>query len=358
MRRVAAIALLASLAGCGPSSYADFRNQLANRWCERQLRCGEVGGHDTTHCGVPAPLALTIPGRVDVASEIAANRLLFHPDNASECLDAVQHAPCDLAQAGEDFVRHCHGVVTAKAATGEACFGDEECVGGRCVQPVDGCGGTCVAFAAYGASCKDGGDPATTCDPTVAFCDGVCKQKGQRGDACASDDQCLFAGVCVGGKCSDVPRLGAGDVCGTDLPLCDDDLWCDESFTCTDRGKPGAACTRENGCQDGYVCLGGKCSAWLDVGGACAAAMPSGCPATQTCASGACAVAGGVKTGPHFPCKSDGDCADGLYCTGSYCEYLGGERAPCTAANACAPGLSCDATTKSCRLPVSCPAAM
>ena len=359
MRRAVVISALAAgiLGGCGPSSYGEFRNQLASRWCDYEVRCGRVGVHDLASCAPPAALLSTIP-TFDVENEIGSHRLQFHPDNASWCLDAVKKLPCDDAQAAADLARRCHGIVTAAAPTGATCFADEECVGGACVRAGDGCSGTCVPWAPPGSACvPSGGAPDVTCDPTVHYCDGVCKHKGKRGAACSDDSQCLFDWVCVDGKCADPPRLAAGDVCGTQSPPCKDGLYCDETGTCAARKTSGEACTRVDACADGLVCVGGTCGPWLDAGQACMPAMPSGCPATETCTNGACA-SGALPHGPHQACKADGDCASGLYCNGFSCEYQRGALGPCTADAGCQSGLSCDAATQTCRLPVSCPAAM
>lgn len=334
-------------AGCGIGSYGDFRDQLATRWCERQLRCGEVGGSESPErCSLPAPLALTVRGAVDVPSSVAAHRMIFHPDNAAECLDAVAHAPCDGAQAADDFLRHCHGIITGAVAAGGGCWGDDECAGGVCVAP--DCGGACMPYAPPGGPCMaTGGTPEVTCDPSVHFCgdDGTCRHKGHRGDPCGDDTQCLFDYVCVAGKCDDPPRVARDDVCGTTLPPCEDGLYCDETGACEPLKSAAQPCARPDACQAGMVCAGGVCAPWLDAGGACdasPAAIASGCPATQRCTAAACAPAAGVKAGPLAHCASDADCDDGLYCaTGSYCYYGAGVGAVCQSDHECAKDLQC-----------------
>lgn len=358
MRRAAFITALAALAGCGgPSSWGEFRDQLAARWCDYELRCGLLGVKEAAACTAPAALLAPV-ATVDVAAEVSAHRLHFHPGNARACLDAVKHLPCDAAQADADLARRCHGLVTGAAATGATCWSDAECVGGACVRPDDGCSGTCVAWAPPGSPCvASGGAPAMTCDPTVHYCDGVCKHKGGRGAACADDSQCLFAWVCRDGECADPPRLDAGDACGATLPPCKDGLYCDDGGVCAARPAAGEACPRADACADGLVCVAGACTAWLDLGRACTATTPSGCPASQTCTGGVCA-GGPLPLGPHHPCHADGDCAAGLYCNGTSCEYQGGALARCAADHACQPGLSCDTATLTCRAQqVSCPAA-
>ena len=337
-------------AGCGIGSYDEFRAQLAARWCARQIRCGEVGGSDAPSlCGVPAPLLLTVRGAVDVPVAIASHRMMFHPDNAAECLDAVKSAPCDATQAAADFYRHCHGVVTGAVANGGTCWGDDECLGGVCVAP--DCGGTCTPYASPGDACvPTGGTPAMTCDPSVHYCaaDGTCQHLGQKGAACAGDGECIFDYACVAGKCSDPPRLHPGDVCGTNLPPCADGQYCDETGVCAPLLAAGEPCVRLDACKPGLACAGGTCATWLDAGAMCDAnavntGTATGCPATETCTDGACVTGGNPKVGPAASCGQDVDCADGLYCRteGGYCDYVGGVNSPCQRDGECAKDLQC-----------------
>jgi hypothetical protein len=357
MLRRGLILVVVVLAGCGPSSYSAFRDQLDVRWCDWQIRCGEVGASEPERCGVPTVLGLIAPGTVDVVESIAEKRMLFHPDNATECLDSVKHAPCDPTQAAVDWYRRCHGVVGPAVEVGGACFGDEECVGGACVRA--DCGGTCTAFASPGAPCgASGGLPEQTCDPTVQFCgpDGTCWRKAAHGAACSADDQCLFDHVCLDGKCADPPRPGRDDVCGTNTPPCDDGLYCHPYGTCQPLVGSGGACLLPTACDASLVCLGGQCASWLDVGSACTPGMPSGCPGSQTCAGGSCASAAAARLGPLARCSADPDCAAGLACIGGYCNYTGGIGALCMADRECDAALTCDGATHTCRKPVTCPA--
>src|SRR5262249_10148271 len=145
--------------GCGPSSYGDFRNQLVAQSCLRDRRCGALGASEL-NCPVPAALAYTTAGTIDVATAVRDGRLKYDSDHAQEGLDAVANAPCDPAIAGLHYLAHCHNVVAPAVETGHACRADVECVGGLCVAAA-GCVGTCVAYPAPGARCTpDGGiDP-------------------------------------------------------------------------------------------------------------------------------------------------------------------------------------------------------
>jgi hypothetical protein len=337
---------LLAVAGCGIGSYNDFREQLATKWCERQIRCGQVGATEAgARCSLPDPLLLTLRGSVDVPASMGAHRMTFHPDNASWCLHAVEHAPCDPVQAADDFVRECSGVVTGNVPNGQTCWGDDECLGGVCIAP--DCGGICQPYAAPGGACvTTGGTPDMTCDPSVQFCGGMstCEHKVQKGQPCVADLDCIFDYVCVAGKCDTSARTKRDDVCGTTSPPCADGLYCDETGACEPLVAAGGACAKPDACKAGMTCEGGICAPWLDVGGACNAspdAIASGCPDTQTCTSGACAPVAGIKGGPLDPCTTDGDCDDGLYCSTTYCYYVGGVNATCASDHECAADLQC-----------------
>ncbi|HXU74796.1 MAG TPA: Dickkopf N-terminal cysteine-rich domain-containing protein [Polyangia bacterium] len=333
--------------GCGIGSFNDFRDQLNTRWCERQLRCGEVAGTESnTLCGTPAPLTLVMNGEVDAPSSIAAGRMHFHPDNAAACLKAVEHAPCEPAQAGEDLFTQCHGVLSGTVANGDSCWGDDECIGGVCVNP--DCGGTCTAYASPGSPCvKSGGTPDVTCDPSVHFCSdtGTCVHKVGVGKPCLVDENCLFDFVCVDEKCAPLPRTKRDDVCGTNLPPCQDGLYCNETGTCEPLVDAGGACAKADACKAGMTCESGLCAPWLDTGAACVDdpnAIASGCAASDACTGGVCAAVPGAKAGPLAHCGADADCDDGLFCaSGNYCYYVGGINAVCQSDHECAPDLQC-----------------
>jgi hypothetical protein len=346
------------VAGCGgPSSYDDFRRQLTGRWCDRQIRCGQLGASESAHCAVPPLLATVAPPGFEVSPSVGRGGLQFRTSNAQDCLDHVKSASCDEARAALTFARFCHGILGALVAVGGKCLDSVECQGGICVAPAPGCAGVCVAYAATGTSCsQDSTAPQQSCDPTVHYCDGVCKRKLQPGDACASDDACAFDSVCVDGKCADPPRLGAGAVCGAMLPPCQDGLFCDSTGVCASQKPRGASCVDAGACQDGLVCFGGKCAPWLDIGSACTTSSPSGCPASESCIANSCAAVGNDRAGPDRACATDGDCADGLWCQGHFCAYRIGVGGPCASDNGCATGLRCDPMSRLCSS-VSCPAA-
>jgi hypothetical protein len=358
-----------ALAGCGPSSYRDFRDQLAARSCDRDRRCGVVGPAEQ-RCRVPPALALTVPGSLDVPQAVDDGRLRYDSNAAQGCLDALGGAPCDDAATALRVLQHCHAVIGPKVESGGACDGDEECIGGRCVG-APGCAGVCVAYPAPGGACvPDGG--VADCDPTVQYCDGAkCQRHKQSGASCTRDAECAFALVCRG-KCGAAPRTGDGKPCAMDAP-CGDGSYC-AGGGCTPRVPSGTSCLDPAACQTGLGCQGfgvdggvraGVCEPWRDIGQPCAlGAAGTSCPSSQLCQpnagadldgglGGLCAAGASAPAGPHEACMAR-PCADGLFCSVSAtCEYLIGRNGGCDPANgsSCTPGLACDPASHRCLSP-------
>lgn len=351
-----ALALWSAAGGCGgPASYDDFRDQVASRWCDRLVRCGQLGASEVSQCPAAPPLGLVTGGAdLDIDAALDAGALQFHGGRAQRCLEAIKSAPCSVAQSALDFTRYCNAIVEPRLVPGKACRASQECLGGGCVETTVGCGGSCVAFAATGAACMPGAtDPSLLCDPTVHFCgsDGTCQLQKSAGGACAGDTECTFDLACVAGKCADPPRGRAGQVCGGSAPPCLDGLGCNENGRCVSRVGSGSACSADgDDCQAGLVCVGGKCSAWSDAGGAClvAASGASGCPATQTCVNSVCQPATTAVSGPGSHCTGDDGCGDSLWCDGSLCSYRNGLGGSCRADDNCRGGLTCDTTSQTC----------
>ena len=389
----AGLSLLA--VGCGPSSFDDFRNQLVDKWCTRQVRCGAIGASERVNCAPPVEILDAIsPSGVDVVAALKAGRMRFVSSGAQDCLDAVNGAPCDNDVLAGRAADRCHDVVQPNLEPGKTCLGRGECVGGACVPDKTGCSGTCTAFGPPGHPCDSSGALETSCDQTVQYCgvqseapdlgapDGgappptrVCLRHRSEGDKCFRDEECPFGLVCLE-TCRRLPSLSKGDVCGSPGTLCTDDTYCDATSHCVVRLGAGAPCGYSLACKDRLACVGfqpstpmmpavnGSCQAWLDVGAACTSTQVSsatGCPSDTSCGDprrgppppGTSATCQSFSTtsraGLNQPCASASDCTDGLACDGTRCRFALGLGGDCSGANAslCAPALSCDG--KSCQ---------
>jgi hypothetical protein len=344
---------LALVSGCGgPSSYDDFRDQLASRYCDYLVRCGVLGASETGQCPAPPELGTATTTNLDIDAALADNTIAFHGGRAQRCLDELKSLPCNFEQANADLFRYCHAIVEPKLGDGESCVDDVQCLNGACSQQPIGCGGSCVTYAPTGGSCLNTAENASTeCDPTVHYCDemtSTCKLLVQSGGKCSDDTQCAFSLACVGGKCITSPRLVVGQTCGTGLPPCADGLVCTAKQVCAARIGSGGVCDSVDECKDGLACVNGACAAWSDIGRACAVdttGFGSGCPADQTCTNSVCAAIGAPVAGPGRTCSTSVACAAGLWCNNGACTYQKGLGGSCSGDSECATGFSCDTTT-------------
>jgi hypothetical protein len=256
------------------------------------------------------------------------------------------------------------------AELGAPCAADTTCVSGLCVDGVccstpcaetchscnvAGMAGTCVALA-------EGEESRADCPPeTISTCGrtGRCAAGG----ACArySDGQICVPAACAGsmqraartcdgaGACRETPATScgifgcAGDICAT-------------------------TCSGDSQCAAGYYCIVPDCVPQLDDGATCSAAgqcRSRSCTDGVCCATacvGQCMSCGGVTPGTcvnHAAGSDpDGECAQGLACTGmgacfSRCTQDNPDCESgyyCSAAGACTPkkavGMPCGAANE------------
>ena len=363
-------ALLAT--ACGPSSYRDFRDEVATSTCNRARRCGRVGVADRALCPVGTTLAIfhdtaqdrATASAIDVAGSIDSGRMRYDSVNAQDCLDEVAGGPCDDALAAPRRLAACNAVIGPHTETDRACWSDLECTGGVCLR-VAGCAGFCGAYASPNAPCTD--DPTTPlvgrCDPTVAFCGtpvdaaagtpSTCQRRKPAGNACTETRDCVSTLVCRLHVCVDAAVVKIGQPCGGQDP-CDDGNYCDPmTRLCATKVDRGASCNSEDACKDGLACIGlvaaggaGTCGDWLDVGMPCAMTGTSGCPTTsQACVNGVCTQTQNVA-GERESCAAR-PCGEGMACDRrQLCDYqlaifgdCGGDRG-----QLCEGGLVCNAT--------------
>lgn len=350
--------------GCGPSSWDDFRQQLAKRACDRAIRCGQIGSSERQYCDAPTAI-LAITGNVgplpveepDIA--VKNQRMRFFSDAAEDCLDAVDGAPCDDVALLWRVQQRCHHVLEPGATRGQACY-PGECEGGRCTGAQGACMGMCSSFPPPGSPC-DPSDPFG-CDPTVQWCDGSCEPKKPLGSACNADVECAWGYSCQQNVCGDPPTFTAGDQCPVINRLCSDELYCSSSNICTPFVEQGGSCDVDVACKPGLACVGlerpkpgmpptasGTCQPWADTTQTCTAASVSGCPATQQCEGSCAAPPATRKVNAGEVCMTDDDCSDGLYCGYQTCRWrvgLGGSCSP--GPSACLPALMCNVADFTC----------
>jgi hypothetical protein len=343
------------VAGCGPSSYADFRDQYIRRTCDNARHCGLIGHQD------PCPLPDTLPGAgpLDVPAGVDDGRLQYHSDWAQQCLDSLEDAPCDPAKVGLLIRVHCHNVVGPNVGSGGKCDSTDECVGGTC----DGdftCPGHCNPYPSPHAACQPG-----ECDPTVQYCGGgdvpTCQPKKSEESSCATDEECDWPLYCSAGKCRHHPRIDDGKPC-TASDICQDGSYCGPDGSCTALHGRGTHCDLPGSCGRDVACEqvdGGVCLPWSDEGRPCA---PGICPATQLCIGDR--DAGDVDAGLPGSCQGDPllpagpgedcsvrSCQAGLFCgSDQHCQLQRLIGGPCDVDQPhCASGLRCEPETKRCR---------
>ncbi len=154
----------------------------------------------------------------------------------------------------------------ALAKLGEACDGSTLCDDTSTCGPQD----NCVAKSQKTEACVSSGDCATglvcVADPTTQKA--TCLTPAKTGEACTVAGQCAYADqTCVSGKCASLPAKG--QPCPN--YQCDKHLICDTSdltkpAVCVALLASGATCASDlsaTPCDDGLVCIGGKCTASL-----------------------------------------------------------------------------------------------
>lgn len=377
--RVVALALFAATGatGCDPSSYDDFRAQLADRACERAVACGEAAFGERALCSAPT-IVLALLGRddFDIRTALKAGHLRYVPGGATRCLDALRDAPCEEGAASERLLLGCNNVIRPATVVGNACWADRQCEGGRCDRNNNfACPGRCAGWLTLGAACDDV-DPDRQCDPTVHYCGTTappdagptepksCLRKRQRGESCARDVECSFGLVCTGDVCGDLPHPKEGDACAAST-LCDRDVYCAPDGICVKQKDEGQPCDAPLACRRGFACVGlklpsvvtpalvpGVCRAWLPTGAACDPTVDvTGCPSSHSCSTESRTCVGNGYTTLHgYGDVCDGTelrCGPSLACVSGRCTDAGGRGAACTTRDDCRRdlGLECIAGT-------------
>ncbi len=213
------------------------------------------------------------------------------------------------------------------------------------------------------AACNDG-NACTTGDACNA---GRCR--GTPGDQCAcqADVDCLpfddgnlcngtlrcFTGTCAV-DANSIPTCPAADPSRCEVSVCEP-----ASGLCIATARPdGAACSDQNACTSGDLCIAGAC---VGAAGGCGCATTADCAAFDdgdrcngelVCDGGACVVDAAtlVDCGPVGPCEvptcdpATGSCGTAPLADGTTCD----DGNPCTGNNRCAAGVCGTGTALAC----------
>jgi len=324
-----------SMNGAGGVPAGSFLDTFGWRVADARCRHGETCSLTSSYpsdsayggcLGLQGPqLENTLGERV--RSGVAAGRITLDPDVMGACLANL--ATLDCAKSSPSTPKgdlDCPGGLDGTVPLGGACANDLECAGdARC--SADDCTGICVAVvrAAEGESCDSNacsldtycmhhpvgesvgpgfctrpkgegerGCRSVGCTGSL-FCqveeqngvqdDGICTRLVLRqvGDSCGAGDVCASGSRCFDGHC--VPRTADGEQC-EDWGECVAADHCDELDShCLRLSVLGEGCDSVYICQQGLVCVGGRCALRLDNGKECDSGTEC---ATRACLNGHC----------------------------------------------------------------------
>lgn len=319
MRRlVLAIGLLAACGGDdggGPIPIGGLEEAIVNAYCNIYVTCGLI--EDMATC---RQLDVDADVNESIIAAVEAGKVIYHPDKARECLNAIAGSCDRLAINRGDDSNACDETFEGTVAAGGQCAISEECVSSNCDVPScpDACcQGTCVGDAPpprprLGDTC---GDTAPCVD---SFCDTdtlTCVAYRPNGEACTSTNQCA-AGTCSNMVCTALPNTGeACTPSQVSSSVCRDlgDTCSATSSTCVAYGLTGDPCTAASDCSPIYTCgTAGTCQLRPRLGDTCGGTAGS-CidrsycePTTMTC------------TAP----QADGStCESDSQCTSNNCDF-------------------------------------
>jgi hypothetical protein len=304
-------------ASFGTGVVADFVNAYLPALCQYDVACHIEADVDGCRADISAYWANYIR---TLQGEIDSGRVSYNQDRASDCLNAIQTAPCPASSNGwKPFGFGCRGDFQGTIATGEACFSDLECASGHCrwsMWDVDNCTssccpGTCAPLVDVGANCFTydySSDCVDTdyCKGPYFVSNGTCQSKLAQGETCSrsAEEPCQVGLTCDNDLLTCVPFPKDGQPCTA--YSCDNfDSYCDPTRgTCQARLKVGAPCANygDPGCVGYAQCLNGTCALMPGAGEACA--IPEGGYAYTVCRLGATQCIDGICQEPAFrpPC--------------------------------------------------------
>jgi hypothetical protein len=389
----------------GSLSVAGYYDRYAVIGCQKSFDCCTSSSDDTTiaqnwqgavtsraGCSAAVPPSALAGDESDLLTYIADGTVVYHPQYAQACLNAMSALSCDHFFDDPELYTPapCVSLFEGKLALGATCKTWQCPAGAGCIGPLAGpytcqtipqkgqtctgycpaylyCDesgfqpttgprtGTCVSQLPQGAAC----DPAqlqclgvcdfssatcgpplarvcegtAQCQPTAARCSGnfviVCSDAGEWGDPSPCTDQTCVSGACVG-TCT------AGTVQCTDnaVESCSSNgQWADAGAcvdqTCVQGQCAGNCAPNTAQCQGSQPQTCGATGSWTNAGSACAQPAPD-------CDAGACSCAGMVCGGTCVATQTDknncGGCGQSCAgtCTGGRCmiELASGQTTP------------------------------
>ena len=329
MKRLLALALLASVAGCTTCG-ADPNDLCASVTCTAADQCHEAGTCD------PQTGACSSPVKTDGAA--------CNDGNACTLTDSCQAGVCNGGSPKTcTAASQCQDVGTCDPMTG-ACSNPAKsdgtsCNDGDACTQTDSCqSGACVGASPVTCTASDQCHDLGTCDPMTGACSNPAKSDGAScsdGDACTQNDTCQ-SGVCGAGApktCTASDQCHNAGTCDPMTGACSNPVKTDGT-SCSD----GDACTQTDTCQSGV----------------CSAGTPKTCTASDQCHNGGtCDPMTGACSNPA---KSNGtSCSDGDACTQTDTCQSGvcsaGAPKTCTASDQCHDVGTCDPMTGACSNP-------
>jgi hypothetical protein len=222
-----------------------------------------------------------------------------------------------------DIQLMCPGTCQPRIAVGQP-YGTAECVKGAYAF---GGTGLCELPAAPGDSCAsaDGGPYKREC-ALGSFCNvqGICAPFIASGAACTANDLCVAGTLCINGTCQRLAGVGAPCTPSLIAPIggCLFDLSC--LGTCGPPSSLGGACFDQTDCAPGGFCFNAT-GGYLPDGGTFLDA-------------GVCTMSG-VAIGAPCATRDDAQCADTAFCgDGGLCTARLAAGAPCQRDSQCGTG--------------------
>jgi hypothetical protein len=256
--RARAIVAVVAAACSGPViRFEDLAQELQRARCEQRARCGLFP--DAAAC---ARYARVVPDP-SLAAAIAAHKVAYDGERASQCVDALARQGCDLTtRDAHSGPAACAEMFAGTLAGGDACSIDAACVSGTCdlpalCPPTGCCVGSCRAAARPARAGGPCARPHDCIDGLVCARDGTCRTPAGAGEACGSDRECGDGLGCIGalsatpGTCRPLPH--AGEPCPY-LRCADLNLRCDDSARCVPVGLVGDPCPTATECSPDLRC--------------------------------------------------------------------------------------------------------